>query len=128
MQPMQPPFPNAPSGSAPNASINQQMPSSSGPLSNVEAVDTASHPFSDTQPSQGAQLPGGPIGQQALGQRMLIPPAGQPVPLPPGVNSGPAAMQAMITAQQRNNRTAPVNKPQGLDPNSLLMERENRFV
>src|ERR1041385_8416595 len=37
---------------------------------------------------------------------------------------GPASVQAAISMQQRNNRIAPVAKPQGLDPMTLLQERE----
>ena len=37
------------------------------------------------------------------------------------------AMQVMVSMQAKQNRLAPVAKPQGLDPVELLNERENRL-
>ena len=65
------------------------------------------------------------IGQQTSvsgpAQKMYGPPGQPPVP-----STFPASVQAVVAAQQRNNRIAPVNKPNGLDPLALLTERENR--
>jgi len=97
---MQPSFPNASGG-----------PGHSG-------ADTAD---SDAQRYQS--VPG--VGQQTSlsgpGQKMYGPPGQPPVP-----STFPASVQAVVAAQQRNNRIAPVNKPNGLDPMTLLTERENR--
>ena len=76
---------------------------------------------SDAQRYQAA--PG--IAQQpsisAPGQKMYGPPGQPPVP-----GTFPTSLQAVVAAQQRNNKIAPVNKPNGLDPMALLTERENR--
>jgi len=57
------------------------------------------------------------------GQKVYGPPGHPPVP-----STFPSSVQAVVAAQQRNNRIAPVNKPNGLDPMALLTERENRLV
>ena len=60
----------------------------------------------------------------------MPPPQGQPQTSkqgPPGAHgNAPASIQAMMSMQQKQNRIAPVGKPQGLDPVMLLNERENR--
>lgn len=100
MHAMQPSFPNASGGTG------------------HSAADAGE---SDAQRYQAA--PG--VGQQPSvsgpGQKMYGPP-GQP----PAAGSFPASLQAVVAAQQRNNKIAPVNKPNGLDPMALLTERENR--
>ncbi|XP_025109979.1 probable global transcription activator SNF2L2 [Pomacea canaliculata] len=40
----------------------------------------------------------------------------------------PPSVQAMMAMQQKQNRIAPVAKPQGLDPIAVLGERENRIA
>jgi len=75
---------------------------------------------SDTQRYQAPPMTGQQPSVTGPGQKMYGPP-GQPP-----VSSFPASVQAVVAAQQRNNRIAPVNKPTGLDPMALLTERENR--
>lgn len=43
-------------------------------------------------------------------------------------NQPPPSVQAMMAMQQKQNRVAPVAKPQGLDPIAILSERENRIA
>jgi len=54
--------------------------------------------------------------------------AGPGVHAPAGVPQYPSTAQAVMSMQQRTNRIAPVAKPVGLDPMTMLQERENRFV
>jgi len=80
----------------------------------------------DSENQRYAVQPGTVGGPQVVmnqaGQKMPIPGApGQPPP-----PNFPSSVQAVMSMQQRNNRIAPVNKPQGLDPLTLLQERENR--
>ena len=84
------------------------------------------HSAGDAADSDAQRYPSaGSMGQQTAvpgpGQKMYGPPGQPPVP-----SSFPASVQAVVAAQQRNNRIAPVNKPNGLDPMALLTERENR--
>jgi len=101
MHPMQQSFPNATSGPGHPA----------GDSSEPDAQRYQSGPGMSQQPSMAG--PGG--------QKMYGPPGQPPVP-----GTFPASVQAVVAAQQRNNRIAPVNKPNGLDPMALLTERENR--
>ena len=86
---------------------------------------------------QAAQAPGGP-------SRYPMPPSGQPpqasmppiqpgqppqrMPQPPQPPAQPMTLQAAMQMQQKQNRLAPVEKPQGIDPIEILQERENRWV
>jgi len=65
------------------------------------------------------------IGQKGGPMTGIVPTAQQFSSAAPGVQSAAAAAAAM---QQRTNRIAPVSKPQGLDPLTLLQERENRVA
>jgi hypothetical protein len=115
---MPPPFPTAPSATG---SSSQVPPAPSVPAAGAETNDTEGQRYTSGVPAGAGQPPA------IAGQKMIVPP-GQPAQLPPGApGAAPASMQAIITAQQRNNRIAPVAKPQGLDPVSLLEERENRY-
>ena len=76
---------------------------------------------SDAQRYHPAPGTGQQTSVSGPGQKMYGPPGQPPVP-----STFPASVQAVVAAQQRNNRIAPVNKPNGLDPMSLLTERENR--
>ena len=96
----QPSFPNASAGSG------------------HSAADAAE---SDAQRYQSAPAVGQQPSAPGPGQKMYGPPGQPPVP-----STFPASVQAVVAAQQRNNRIAPVNKPNGLDPMALLTERENR--
>jgi len=100
MHPMQPSFPNASGGPGHSAG---------------DAAD------SDAQRYQSAASMGQQASVPGPGQKMYGPPGQPPVP-----STFPASVQAVVAAQQRNNRIAPVNKPNGLDPMALLTERENR--
>jgi len=102
MHPMQPSFPNA-SGVAGHSA--------------GDAPESDAHRY-QTGPGLAQQPSVSVPGQKMYG------PAGQP----PVAGSFPTSMQAVVAAQQRNNRIAPVNKPNGLDPMALLTERENRSV
>lgn len=81
---------------------------------------------------EGQRYPGGQPG--TVGPQVIINQAGQKVAIPgilpgqPAPPSFPSSVQAVMSMQQRNNRIAPVSKPQGLDPLALLQERENRYL
>ena len=68
-----------------------------------------------TPPPSGAGV------QQQNGQQMV--PGTKP---PGGPQDQTPSMQVMLSMQQKQNRVSPVEKPQGLDPITLLSERENR--
>ena len=102
MHPMQSSFPSA-SGSTGHSAADAGEP-------DTQRYQTAPGMAQPQQPSVS-----GP------GQKMYGPPGQPPVP-----GTFPASLQAVVAAQQRNNKIAPVNKPNGLDPMALLTERENR--
>jgi len=127
MPQMSSPFANATPAAPGNA--QHVPPVAGGPAAGAEPNDGEAHRY-----PQGLTAAGGPAqppaasGAPVVPGQKLIAPAGQPAPLPPGTpGAGPVSIQAINTAQQRNNRVAPVAKPQGLDPVILLGERENRF-
>ena len=81
----------------------------------------------DAQRVSGPPMPIGqpPAPAQPIG---ISGQPGQKMPLPSGQPPAfPSSVQAVMSMQQRNNRIAPVAKPQGLDPLTLLNERENRY-
>ena len=106
--------PMQPSSFPPNASAGSAHPAAAADAADSDAQHYQSAPGAAPQPSV---MPGPP------GHKMYGPPGQPPVP-----GSFPASVQAVVAAQQRNNRIAPVNKPNGLDPMALLTERENRWV
>jgi SWI/SNF-related matrix-associated actin-dependent regulator of chromatin subfamily A protein 2/4 len=123
MQSMPTPFASVASASTGNSS--HVPPASSVPAVGAETSDAEGQRYPPGVPAGATQPPAIAVGPP--GQKMIVPP-GQPGQLPPGApGAAPSSMQAIITAQQRNNRIAPVAKPQGLDPVSLLEERENRY-
>lgn len=90
------------------------------------------------QPQQQQQVmgPQGMMSQQQQPQQQ-----GQATPKPdmvapprpgmrPQMTGDPSAssMQTMMSMQQKQNRLAPINKPQGIDPITALQERENRIA
>ena len=60
----------------------------------------------------------------AMGPEASAPPPRMPSTQPPP----PPSVQVMMAMQQKQNRIAPVTKPQGLDPVELLKEREHRYL
>jgi len=101
--------------------MQPSFPSASGSTGHTAAdaagESDAQH-YHQSAPGVGPQQPSvtGP------GQKMYGPPGHAP-PVP---GSFPTSLQAVVATQHRNNKIAPVNKPNGLDPMALLTERENR--
>jgi len=97
-----------------------------GAVHPMQSSGGPSQPPADATESENQRYQAAPgIGPQTSvsgpGQKLYGPPGQPPVP-----STFPASVQAVVAAQQRNNRIAPVNKPNGLDPMALLTERENR--
>ncbi|KAK7501203.1 hypothetical protein BaRGS_00007688 [Batillaria attramentaria] len=77
------------------------------------------------------QQQGGPQPAQQQMPPGAQPPTQQHMPSQMGPmrpHAGPMAMQPPQGHSQKQNRIAPVAKPQGLDPISILNERENRIA
>lgn len=100
--PQQPPAPLPPSGTDPTLSNGKQPPPGPNLLNQ----------------SQMPRMPGAPGGQQVI-------PAGKPGQ--PGVGQPPQQQQPNQPIPKPNRITA-VAKPVGLDPITLLQERENRIA
>jgi len=104
--------------SFPSASAGSTHPAAAAAASDAADSDAQRYQSAPGPAPQSLVAPGSAPGHKIYG------PPGQP-PIP---GSFPASVQAVVAAQQRNNRIAPVNKPSGLDPMALLTERENRYV
>lgn len=136
------PYPSRPGESHQIQQMRMQQTQQGGPQQAPQQVSASSQPPSQQHmPSQtmrthgGAMTIQGPQGhgdmqqqqQQRMGghlqqqqQMQQGPQAQQPQP--------PPSVQAMMAMQQKQNRIAPVAKPQGLDPITILNERENRIA
>ncbi|XP_070196110.1 probable global transcription activator SNF2L2 [Littorina saxatilis] len=121
MQPGQPAPPQQPmtaGGAAPPT--QQHMPPQ---LSHMQRPGAMGMPGPQASGDMQQQRMGGMIQPQ---QPMQQPP--QPQPMQPQQPQPPPSVQAMMAMQQKQNRIAPVSKPQGLDPITILQERENRIA
>lgn len=80
--------------------------------------------------SQRMALPPQGGVQQGISGQHKVATSGQMTAGPAAAGQFPAALssQAAPGMQQRMNRIAPVAKPLGIDPLTLLQERENRCV